>query len=81
MAILIFPIGVVLGLLIRPPMRAAAVTAALGLGALVVLGVLWSRGVEISPLEVLVLLIGTPLAAALALKTAQWRVPRRTVHR
>jgi hypothetical protein len=35
MAILIFPIAVLLGWLIRPPRRAAVVTAAVGLGGLV----------------------------------------------
>lgn len=81
MALLIFPIGVVLGLLIRSPRWAAAVTAALGLGSLAVLAVLWVRGVEISPLEVLVLLIGTPIAAVTAFKVAQWRASRGAVRR
>ena len=40
MALLIVPIAVVLGWLIRSPRRAAAVTVVVGLGALVVLRVL-----------------------------------------
>lgn len=78
MAILIFPIGVVLGWLIRPPGRAAAATAAIGLTALAVLVVLWSTGAEVSPLETLVLAVGTPISAALSLRIARWRLKSRT---
>lgn len=78
MAILIFPIGVVLGWLIRPPGRAAAATGAVGVAALVVLGVLSLTGAEVSPLETLVLLLGTPIAAVLAFQVARWRLSRRT---
>ena len=77
MALLIFPIGVLLGWFIRPPARAAWVTAFVGVGALSVLGVLWLRGVEVSPLETLVLVVGTPLAALIALKVAQRRMARQ----
>jgi hypothetical protein len=80
MAILIFAIGAVLGWFIRPPMRAAAVTTAVGLGALAVLGVLALTGAEVSPLEALVLVFGTPIAAVLAFRVAQWRLSRRTTH-
>ena len=78
MAILIFPIGLALGWCIRPPGRAAAVTTAVGLVALAVLGVLGLTGAEVSPLETLVLILGTPIAAVLAFKIAQWRMVRRT---
>src|SRR5688500_2961313 len=74
MALLIFPIGVVLGWFIRPPGRAAAVSAAVGLGALVVLGILSLTGAEVSPLEALVLVVGTPIAAVLAFRVARWRM-------
>jgi uncharacterized membrane protein len=78
MALLIFPIAVALGWLIRSPIRAAAVTAAVGLGALVVLVCLWVAGTEVSPLETIVLAIGTPLSAALAHAVAKWRDARRS---
>ncbi len=77
MALLIFPIGVLLGWFIRPPARAAWVTAAVGVGALAVLGILWLSGTEVSPLETLVLVVGTPLAALLAFKVAQRRRSRK----
>jgi surfactin synthase thioesterase subunit len=78
MALLIFPLAVVLGWFIHPPGRAAAVTAAIGLGALILyLGVGWT-GVVVSPLESVVLLFGTPLGAFVAFRVAQWRVSRRS---
>jgi hypothetical protein len=73
MAILILPIGVALGWYIRRPGRAAAVTAAVGLVGLAVLGVLALTGAEVSPLETFVLILATPISAVLALKIAQWR--------
>ena len=78
MAILIFPIAVALGWLLRPPRRAAAVTTAVGVGALVVLVVLWLAGAEVSPLETIVLAIGTPISAGLAHAIATWRDSRRS---
>ena len=78
MAILIFAIGLVLGWFIRPPRRAAAVTTAVGLGALAVLLGLTLTGAQVSPLEALVLVFGTPIAALMAFKVAQWRLSRRT---
>ena len=78
MAILIFPIGVLLGWFIRPPRRAAVVTAAVGVVALVALAILWSTGAEVSPIETVVLAMGTPVAAFLAFKVAEWRLSRRT---
>ena len=81
MAILILPIGVALGWCIRRPGRAAAVTAAVGLVGLAVLGVLALTGAEVSPLETLVLILATPISAVLALKIAQWRLVRRTTGR
>jgi hypothetical protein len=80
MAILIFAVGVVLGWFIRPPRRAAVLTTTVGLGALAVLGVLALTGAEVSPFEALVLVLGTPIAAVLAFKVAQWRLSRRTTH-
>ena len=79
MAILIFPIGVVLGWFIRPPGRAATVTCAVGVTALVVLGILALSGAEVSPIETAVLIIGTPISAYLAFVTARWRTPRRSL--
>jgi hypothetical protein len=76
MAILIFPIGVVLGWFIRPPRRAAAVTAAVGLGGLVFFVVLGLTESGVSPFETAVLVLGTPISAALAFKVAEWRLSR-----
>ena len=78
MAILIFAIGAVLGWFVRPPSRAAAVTGAVGFGALAVLVALWATGAEVSPLETLVVVLGTPIAATLAFKVSQGRQSRRT---
>ena len=77
MALLIIPIGVLLGWLVRPPQRAAWVTVAIGSVALVVLLALWIGGAEVSPIETAVLVVGTPLAAWLAFRTATWRRVRR----
>jgi hypothetical protein len=77
-ALLIFPIGIVLGWFVRPPRRAAVATQAVGFGALVVLSLLWGFGdVVVSPLETLVLVFGTPLAGVLASSVARWRLYRR----
>jgi hypothetical protein len=81
MALLIFALGTVLGWFIRPPGRAALVTTAVGVGALAVLAVLWLTGAEVSPLETIVLLFGTPIAAGLAFQVAQWRLSRNTSRR
>lgn len=78
MSLLIFPLAAVLGWFIQPPGRAAAVTAAIGLGALVLYLGLGLAGVVVSPLESIVLLLGTPLGALLAFRVAQWRLSRRT---
>lgn len=78
MALMIFPIGVVLSWFIRPPRPAAAVTTGVGIGFLAALGVLWFTGAEVSPLETLVIEFGTPIAAVLALKVAEWRLSRGT---
>lgn len=79
MALLIFPIGVLLGWLIHSPRRAAAATGAVGAAALAVYLGLGLTGVEVSPLETLVLVLGTPTAAALAHKIARGRLSRRTI--
>jgi len=78
MALLIFPLAVVLGWFIQRPTRAAAVTAAIGLGALVLYLGLGLMGVVVSPLEATVLLLGTPLGALIAFRVARWRLSRRT---
>ena len=78
MAILIFPIGVLLGWLVRPPRRAAALTAAVGLGGLVFFVVLGLSTEGVSPIEAGVLVFGTPIASALAFKTGNWRLARAT---
>jgi glucose-6-phosphate-specific signal transduction histidine kinase len=78
-AILIFPIGVVLGWFVRPPGRAAVVTVAIGVSALVILGILALSGAEVSPIETAVLIIGTPISAYAAFATARWRRMRRTL--
>ena len=74
MALLIFPIGAVLGWFILPPRRAAMVTVTVGVVALAVLVALWASGAGVSPLETVVLIIGTPISAALAFKVSNWRL-------
>jgi hypothetical protein len=81
MAILIFPIAVVLGMLIRPPRRAAAVTAAVGLGGLIFFLVLGFNSEGVSPIETAILVLGTPIAAALAFKISDWRLARAATQR
>jgi hypothetical protein len=78
MALLIFPLAIVLGWFVHSPGRAAAVTAAIGIGVLALYLLLGVTGVVVSPLETTVLLLGTPLAAFLAFRVAQWRRSRRT---
>ena len=79
MALLIIPIGVLLGWLIRSPKRAAAATVAVGAAALVAYLGLGLTGVEMSPLETLALVLGTPAAAVLAHTVARRRLSRRTI--
>lgn len=80
MALLIVPIGVLVGWLVRPAQRAAWATAAIGAAALVALVALWIGDAEVSPIETAVLVLGTPIAAWLAYRVAAWRhVRRRTV--
>ena len=81
MAIPIFPIGVLLGWLIRPPGRAAVATAAVGLAGLVFFVVLGLNSEGVSPIETVVLVLGTPIAAALAFKVSKWRVAREATQR
>ena len=81
MALLIFPIGLLAGWLLRSPKWAAAVTLAIGVAALVVLWLLWWGGAMVSPLETLVLAFGTPLSATLAYRVSGWREERRAIHR
>jgi len=77
MALLIFPIGILLGWVLRPPRRAAVATQTVGFGVLVVLSLLWGfAGVQVSPWESLVLVVATPLAGLLASWVARWRLSR-----
>ena len=81
MAFSIFLIGAVLGWLVRPPNRAAAVTVVVGLALLILYLVLgWVADLVVSPLETIVLLLGTPLAAALARRVGRWRASRQAMH-
>jgi hypothetical protein len=77
MALLIFPLAIVLGWFVRPPRRAATATYALGFGVFVVLSLLWVVGLEVSPWEAVVLIVGTPLAGSLASWVGRWRLSRR----
>jgi hypothetical protein len=72
MALVIIPIGVLLGLVL-PARRAAMVTLAIAVLAMVILISLLLAGVEVSPLEMGVLVLGTPLAMWLATATAHRR--------
>jgi hypothetical protein len=81
MALLILPIGVALGWFLRSPKRAAVVTAAVGVVALVVFGVLALSGAEVSPLETIALVICTPLATFLSVRVARWRISRDSASR
>lgn len=76
MAILIFPIGALLGWFVRAPRRAAALTAAAGLAGLVLFVVLGLATEGVSPIESGILLLGTPIAAALAFRISTWRSSR-----
>lgn len=78
MALLIFPIGVLLGWFIRQPRRAAIVTAVVGGIALVGMVVLIAAGTGASPLETLVLAVGTPTSSWIAFAVARHRASRHT---
>jgi hypothetical protein len=58
MALLILPIGLVIGLIVADGQRAVFLTLVIGLAPL--------RGVEVSPWETLILVVGLPLAMVLA---------------
>ncbi len=78
MALLIIPLGIVLGWFLSPPHRAAVVTQSVGFGAFVALSLLWGfTSVEVNPLEPIVLLFGTPFAGVLASWVSRWRLSRR----
>lgn len=78
MALLIIPLGVVLGWFLRPPRRAVVATQSVGFGAFVVLSLLWGfTAVAVNPFEPVVLLVGTPFAGALASWISRWRLLRR----
>lgn len=79
MALLIVPVGIVLGWFVRPPRRAAVATQTVGFGAFVLLSLVWGfTDIEVSPVEPLILLVGTPLAGAIASTVARWRLSRRS---
>ena len=78
MALLILPIGVLLGWFVRPPRRAAIVTAVVGGIALVGMVVLIAAGTGASPLETLVLAVGTPIASWIAFAVARRQASRHT---
>lgn len=78
MALLILPIGVLVGWFVRPPRRAAIVTAVVGGIALVGMVVLIAAGTGASPLETLVLAVGTPIASWIAFAVARRRASRHT---
>lgn len=78
MALLIFPIAVLLGWYVRPPRRAAIVTAVVGGIAFVGMVVLIAAGTGASPLEALVLAVGTPISGWLAFAVARRRDSRHT---
>ena len=79
MALLIFPLGILLGWFVRPPRRAEVATYVLGFGAFIVVSMLWAfiGGFVVRPFDGFVLLFGTPLAGALASWVARWRLSRR----
>ena len=79
MALLIFLIGTILGWFVHPPKRAAAATVAAGLAFLIIYLVIGLSDLVVSPLETIVLLLGTPLAAALAFRLARWRASQQTI--
>jgi hypothetical protein len=66
MALLTLPIGRVIGLIVADGRRAVFLTLVIGLAALLTLGLAALRGVEVSPWETLVLVVGLPLAMLLA---------------
>jgi hypothetical protein len=79
-ALLIVPLGVLLGWFVRPPRRAASATHTAGFGTFVLLSLLWGfTSVEVSPWEAMILLFGTPVAGALASSVARWRVSRQSL--
>jgi hypothetical protein len=77
-ALLIIPLGILLGWFLRPPHRAAVATQSVGFSAFIALSLLWGfTGVEVNPLEPILLLVGTPFAGALASWVSKWRLARR----
>jgi hypothetical protein len=77
-ALVIFPVGILVGWFVHPPRRAATATHTLGFGAFVVLSLLWGfTSVELDLFEPVILLVGTPLAGALASTVSRWRLSRR----
>lgn len=66
MALLILPLGLVIGLIVADGRRAGFLTLVIGLAALLALGIAALRGVEVSPWETLALVVCLPLAMLLA---------------
>ena len=73
MALLILPIGLIIGLIVADARRAMIVILVIGLFALLALGIFALAGVEVSPFETLALLVCLPLAMLLARFGAQRR--------
>jgi len=78
-ALLIFPLGILMGWFVHPPHRAEVATYAAGFGAFMVVSLLWAfiGDFVVRPFDGFVLLFGTPLAGALASWVARWRLSRR----
>lgn len=74
MTLLIFPLGVLFGWFIRPPQRAAIVTAVVGGIGFVVMLFLMTAGA--SPLMTMILGVGTPIASWMAFAISRGRVAR-----
>jgi hypothetical protein len=75
MALLMLPLGLIIGLIVADEIRAFIVTLVIGLTAVSVLFIVALAGVEVSPLEVGVLLVGTPIAMWLARLGVRLRHP------
>jgi len=73
MAILVLPLGLIIGLIVGDERRARIATLVVGLATFLALAIIAIAGVEVSPLEVLVLLVGTPIAMWLASVGARLR--------
>ncbi len=73
MALLILPIGLVLGWILGKARLAAIVTLVIGAAALVAYLISGTQGVEVSPWETVILIVFLPVAMWLA----KWAAERR----